>query len=76
MELSALPALELLNATGNNISAFDCVLPGVRRLLLNDNRLTTISQGVLRCRQLQVKLSSVTSRLRSYETYYSLFTLS
>ena len=75
MELSALPALELLNATGNKISAFDCVLRGVRRLLLDDNRLTTIPRGVLGCRLLQVELSSVTSRLRSYETYLSLLTL-
>jgi len=55
MELSALPALELLNAASNEIAAVDCVLPGVRRLLLDDNRLATIPQGVLRCRRLQVR---------------------
>lgn len=54
MELSALPALELFNAAGNEIAAVDCVLPSVRRLLLDDNRLTTIPRGVLRCHRLQV----------------------
>jgi len=66
MELSTLPALELLNATGNEIAAVDCVLPSVRRLLLDDNRLTAIPRGVLHCRRLQVKLSSLTSNLKSY----------
>jgi len=56
MELSALASLELLNASGNEIAAVDCVLPSVRRLLLDDNRLTTIPPGILRCHRLQVKL--------------------
>jgi len=56
MELSALPSLELFNAANNEIAAVDCILPSVRRLLLDDNRLTTIPHGVLRCRRLQVPL--------------------
>jgi len=62
MELSTLQSLELLNAAGNEIAAVHCVLPAVRRLLLDDNRLTAIPQGVLRCRRLQVRLHSITSR--------------
>jgi len=69
MELSALPALELLNASSNEIADVDCVLPAVRRLLLDDNRLTAIPPGVLRCRQLQVNPTSVTSSVILYETF-------
>jgi len=54
MELSALPSLELFNASNNEIAAVDCVLPSVRRLLLDHNRLTAIPTGLLRCRRLQV----------------------
>jgi len=54
MQLSALPALEQLNASNNEISSVDCVLPALRRLVLDDNLLTTIPPGVLRCTQLQV----------------------
>jgi len=64
MELSALPALELLNANGNEIAMVDCVLPSVRRLLLDGNRLTTIPRGVLLCRRLQVKLTLLVQGLR------------
>jgi len=67
MELSALPALELFNAAGNEIAAVDCVLPSVRRLLLDDNRLPTIPRGVLRCHRLQVAIFRVKGRPRSWK---------
>ena len=65
MELSALPTLELLNANGNEIASVDCVLPVIRRLLLDDNRLTTIPRGVLGCRQLQVEPHTPDTRSRN-----------